>query len=97
MDVGVNSEVVEEPVLLYIPLARMRGEIEGVHFDVSQAEEAYARIGRRRVPLGVNLAHRQRAYVLDLAVWVLPLTDLIAYKELLGRSADLADLRRLLA
>ena len=72
-----------------------RGEIEGVPIDVSQAEEAYALAGGRRVPLGTSLAHRQRARVLDIEVWVQPLAELIAYKELLGRSADLADLRRL--
>jgi hypothetical protein len=72
-----------------------RGEIEGVPVDVSQAEEGYARVGGRRVPLAVDLTQRQRAPVLDLEVWVQPLAGLIAYKELLGRSADLADLRRL--
>jgi hypothetical protein len=45
------------------------------------------------VPLGTNLAHRQRVPVLDLHVWVQPLDDLIAYKELIGRSSDVADLR----
>jgi hypothetical protein len=72
-----------------------RGEIDGVPIDVSQAEEGYGRIGGRRVPLGVTLANRQRVPVLDLEVWVQPLAELIAYKELLGRSADLADLRAL--
>jgi hypothetical protein len=90
-----------QPLGLYVDdefeLQLLRGEIEGVLFDVSQAEEAYARIGGRRVPLGVNVVHRQRAQVLDLEVWVQPLADLIAYKELLGRTADLADLRQLLA
>ncbi len=73
----------------------LRAEVGGVAVDVSQAEEAYARVGGRRVGLGTDLARRQRARVLDLEVWVQPLAELIAYKELLGRSADLADLRRL--
>jgi adenylate kinase family enzyme len=76
-------------------LQLLRAEIEGVEIDVSQVEEAYARVGGRRMPLGTTLANRQRARVLDLEVWVQPLAELIAYKELLGRSADLADLRRL--
>lgn len=78
-------------------LILLRGEIEGVPFDISQAEEAYARIGDRRVPLNISLTNRRRIAVLDLEVWVQPLEELIAYKELLGRSADLADLRNLRA
>jgi hypothetical protein len=64
-----------------------------VQVDVSQAEEAYARAGGQRVPLIVNLERRQRALVLDVGVWVQPLEELIAYKGLLGRSIDVADLR----
>ena len=73
----------------------LRAEIAGMPIDVSQAEDAYARSGGRRVPLGTTLEHRQRVRVLDLDVWVQPLEELIAYKELLGRGADLADLRAL--
>ncbi len=76
-------------------LQLLRAEIEGVEIDVSQVEEAYARVGGRRVPLGTSLARRRRMSVLGLEVWVQPLEELIAYKELLGRSADLAELRRL--
>jgi hypothetical protein len=87
------------PLGLYVDdefeLQLLRGEIEGVPVDVSQVEEAYARVGGRRVPLGTTLANRRRVPVLDVEVWVQPLEELIAYKELLGRSADLADLRRL--
>jgi hypothetical protein len=76
-------------------LVLLRAEIEGVAIDISQAEDAYARLGAQRVPLNTSLANRQRVRVLDLEVWVQPLAELIAYKELLGRSADLADLRSL--
>jgi hypothetical protein len=75
----------------------LRAEIEGQPIDVSQVEEAYALVGGRRVSLNTSLAHRRRVRVLDLDVWVQPLDELIAYKELLGRSADLADLRTLQA
>jgi hypothetical protein len=89
------------PLGLYVDnefeLQLLRAEVEGVAIDVSQAEEAYARVGGRRVPLNTSLANRQRVSVLDLEVWVQPLEELIAYKELLGRSADLADLRVLQA
>jgi hypothetical protein len=90
---------VTRPLGLYVDaefeLRLLRAEIEGVEIDVSQAEEAYALTGGRRVPLGTNLLNRQRAQVLDLTVWVQPLDELIAYKELLGRTADLAELRSL--
>ena len=78
-------------------LVLLRAEVEGVEIDVSQVEEAYARIGGRRTPLSTSLAGRQRVPMLDLEVWVQPLNELIAYKELLGRAADLADLRTLQA
>jgi len=87
------------PLGLYVDdefeLQLLRAEADGVAIDVSQAEEAYARVGGRRVPLGTSLLHRQPVPVLDLKVWVQPLDQLIAYKELLGRSADVADLRAL--
>jgi hypothetical protein len=73
----------------------LRARFEGVAIDVSQAEDAYGRCGGQWVPLGTNLARRQRVSLLDLHVWVQPLDALIAYKELIGRSADVAELRAL--
>jgi GNAT superfamily N-acetyltransferase len=90
-----------QPLGLYVDdefeLQLMRGEIEGVPFDVSQAEDAFARVGGKRVSLGTNLERRQRTVVLGMETWVQPLSDLIAYKQLLGRHADLAELRELQA
>ncbi len=76
-------------------LQLLRAKCEGVDIDVSQAEDAYGRCGGQWVPLGTNLARRQRVPLLDLHVWVQPLDALIAYKELIGRSADVAELRAL--
>jgi hypothetical protein len=73
----------------------LRAEVGGVPLDISQVEDAYARVGGRRVSLGTTLLHRQRTAVGGLSVWVQPLEKLIAYKELLGRWADVADLRAL--
>ena len=73
----------------------LRAKFEGVDIDVNQAEDAYGRSGGQWVPLGTDLAHRQRVPLLDLHVWVQPLEALIAYKELIGRSADVAELRTL--
>ncbi len=76
-------------------LQLLRAEIEGVGIDISQVEEAYARVGGQRVPLGTSLLQRQRAPLLDMEVWVQSLDELISYKELLGRWVDVADLRAL--
>jgi hypothetical protein len=76
-------------------LVLLRAEMSGVPIDVSQVEDAYALIGGERVPLGTTLANRLRVPVLDFTIQVQPLEELIAYKVLLGRSADLADLRAL--
>ncbi len=73
----------------------VRATFEGVDIDVSQAEDAYGCSGGQWVPLGTNLARRQRVPLLDLHVWVQPLDALIAYKTLIGRSADVAELRAL--
>jgi len=73
-------------------LQLLRAEMNGVGIDVSQVEDAFALTGGRRVPLGTSLARRVRVPLLDFAVWVQPLDELIAYKALLGRTADLADL-----
>jgi hypothetical protein len=88
-----------QPLGLYVDdefeLWLLRAEIDGQAINVSQAEEAYARVGGRRVSLNTRLELRQRTEALGLAVWVQPLGELIAYKRLLGRTADLADLRAL--
>ena len=73
----------------------LRAQVEGVDIDVSQAEDAYGRCGGQWVALGTDLAQRQRVPWLDLHVWVQPLEALIAYKELIGRSVDVAELRTL--
>jgi hypothetical protein len=70
-------------------------KIEGVDIDASQAEDAYGRCGGQWVPLGTDLARRQQVPLLDLQVWVQPLEALIAYKTLIGRAADVAELRAL--
>jgi hypothetical protein len=70
-------------------------ELEGIRIDISQAEDAYARQDGLWVPLGTTLANRLRTPLFDFAVWVQPLNELIAYKTILGRSADLVELRAL--
>ena len=81
----------DEEFRLYL----LRATFEGLDIDVNQAEDAYGRCGGQWVPLGTNLTHRQRVPWLDRHVWVQPLEALIAYKALIERSADVADLRAL--
>ena len=81
----------DEEFRLYL----LRATFEGLDIDVNQAEDAYGRCGGQWVSLDTNLAQRQRVPLFDLHVWVQPLEALIAYKELIGRAADIADLRML--
>jgi hypothetical protein len=72
-------------------------ELDGTKIDISQAEDAYARKAGLRVPLGTTLANRIRMPLFDFQVWVQPLKELIAYKIILGRSADLLELQALVS
>lgn len=67
-----------------------------MELDISQAEDAYGRVGGEWISLGTDLSRRQRAPLLDMQVWVQPLDSApIAYKKLIGRSADVAELQTL--
>jgi hypothetical protein len=67
------------PLGLYVDhefeLHLLQAEEHGVAIDVSQAEDAYARTGGQRVPLGTDLGRRLSARVLDMEVWVQPLEE----------------------
>ena len=77
-------------------LQLMQAKIMGVEIDIAEAEDAFGWSGSCWLPLGTDLASRQVVPLLDMRVWVLPLDSLIAYKELIGRSEDVNDLRVLL-
>src|SRR5262245_11329935 len=74
----------------------LRANIDGVDIDVSQAEDSYGRHGTQWVAFEIDMANRQPASLLDMTVWIQPLEALIAYKELIGRRADVAELRTLI-
>ena len=69
--------------------------IEGISVDISQLEDAYGRQDGRWVPLPADPSRRELHAWSDFAIWAIPLEDLIAYKTLIGRTADLRELRRL--
>lgn len=72
-------------------LRLLRLNVRGVEVDVSGASGGLAR-GR---PIVADLARAETRDFLGLRLRVQPLADLVAYKTLLGREADLADLRSL--
>lgn len=76
-------------------LVMANATIEGIHVDISQLEEAYGRQGGRWVAFPADPSRREQCAWSDFAIWAIPLDDLIAYKTLIGRTADLQELRRL--
>jgi hypothetical protein len=74
----------------------LRLELDGVPVDVSSADDAwiFTRTGVR-TPLRIDLARAERRPFRGTSLFVAPLDDLIAYKQLLGRDRDVADLLRL--
>lgn len=70
--------------------------LDGVPVDVSAADDAwiFTRAGVR-TPLPIDLARAERREFRGMPLFVAPLDDLIAYKRVLGRDRDVADLLRL--
>jgi len=69
--------------------------IDGVEIDVSQVEDAFILSEGDRVPLITDLNKSEDRLLFGTHVRVIPLEDLISYKGLLGRKADVADLSSL--
>ncbi|WP_264777684.1 nucleotidyltransferase domain-containing protein [Deinococcus aetherius] len=76
-----------------LPLLRLN--VDGVEVDFSGAEDAWARRNGKRLPLVTDLARAERRVFAGVNLWVVPLADLITYKTVLGRTADLEELSRL--
>jgi len=77
-------------------LLLLRLNVNGLLVDLCADEAAYAIRGQKRLPLNTDLKTAHRTRYFGQSLWVQSLHHLIAYKERLGRSADLADLRQLL-
>jgi hypothetical protein len=74
----------------------LRLELHGVPVDVCGTEDAFVLTpAGERLSLVTDLAAAQRLEFRGLSLNVLSLAELIAYKRLLGRSADVADLEQL--
>jgi hypothetical protein len=68
-------------------------EISGVSIEVSQAEEGYGITAAGRQPMPTDLRRRSKTNLWGLELYVQPLEDIILYKSLIGRSADLKELQ----
>lgn len=76
-------------------LELLRLAVDGVPVDVSAAEDAWLFTpSGERVPLRIGLARAERIVFRGVPLSVVPLDDLIAYKTVLGRRHDVADLVR---
>lgn len=70
--------------------------IDGIEVDINQVEDAFAITkDGRRVPFLTDLNRSERRRISGIEVMVQPLEDLIAYKRLIGREADVVDLSSL--
>ncbi|HYW06993.1 MAG TPA: hypothetical protein VE913_08555, partial [Longimicrobium sp.] len=74
-------------------LTLLRLELNGVPVDVSSADNAWVFTRAAvRTPLRIDLARAERREFRGIVLPVVPLDDLIAYKQLIGRDRDVADL-----
>lgn len=70
--------------------------IDGIDVDINQVEDAFAITkDGRRVPFSTDLNRSERRQISGIEVMVQPLQDLIEYKCLIGREADVVDLASL--
>ncbi len=70
--------------------------IDGIDVDINQVEDAFAITkDGRRVPFSSDLNRSERRQISGIEVMVQPLQELIEYKCLIGREADVADLTSL--
>ena len=70
--------------------------IESLPVEFCQLEDGFVAGPTGWVPLNADSGRREIRPFLSRNVWTQPLNDLIAYKEIIGRKADLVDLRGLL-
>jgi hypothetical protein len=74
-------------------LQMLQLSVGGVRIDISQAEEGYGITSHGRQPITTDLRRRAKTNLWGLELYVQPLEDIILYKSLIGRSADLKELQ----
>lgn len=69
--------------------------LHGVEVDINQVEDSFVFHQGKRIKLNTNLDAAHCFKVGELKLRVQPLDAIIAYKELLNRNPDIADLKQL--
>ncbi|HEY9653438.1 MAG TPA: hypothetical protein V6C95_22445 [Coleofasciculaceae cyanobacterium] len=70
-------------------------KMNDVVVEINQSENSFIFTKGRRQKLDIDLSKRQKKVFLELEMYVPPLSDLIYYKQLLNRQADVRDLIQL--
>jgi len=70
--------------------------IHDVEVDINQVEDAFLFTKGIKTPLDTDISRKNRRCFLGLEMYVQPLSDLIKYKKLLVRQADVSDLIKLI-
>jgi hypothetical protein len=69
--------------------------INQVDVEINQVEDAWIFTNGIRTQLNTDLSRKNKMNFLNLELYVQPLEDIIKYKNLLGRQADINDLMKL--
>lgn len=97
----IFGEFVIEPVHFFenneFRMFMLNLNAEGTSVDINQVEDAFVNANGNWIKLDTDLKKAEIVNWRELVVRVQPLQDLIHYKELLGRNADVTDLRRLVS
>jgi hypothetical protein len=102
-DIGRVADILQDYTVR--PLSRFVDEefdlmllglrINQVDVEINQVEDAWIFTNGRRTQLNTDLSRKNKMIFLELELYVQPLEDIIKYKKLLGRAADVNDLMTL--
>jgi hypothetical protein len=102
-DIGRVADILQDYTVR--PLSRFVDEefdlmllglrINQVDVEINQVEDAWIFTNGIRTQLNTDLSRKNKMIFLALELYVQPLEDIIKYKNLLGRQADVNDLMKL--
>ncbi len=102
-DIGRVADILQDYTVR--PLSRFVDEefdlmllglrINQVDVEINQVEDAWIFTNGIRTQLNTDLSRKNKMNFLNLELYVQPLEDIIKYKNLLGRQADINDLMKL--
>jgi hypothetical protein len=70
--------------------------LNDVEIDINQVEDAFIFTNGRKKTLDTDISRKNKRCFLGLEIYVQPLSDIIKYKKLLGRQADVSELMKLI-